>query len=279
MASTKVSPPCSASRLPTPRVRFSAADDLILVRLVAEIGPMSDPSRWQEVAQIVQDKTGKLCSARRARERFHLLLVQFRRKDNENRRKSGVEEDFGELERLLQELSDLARDCGYKPRAVDRQRKQRSTPPSAASSELPNSSTRRAKTQSLRMEAAADRLAVSTATFAAVSAAAADNHPDLGVQRHNEVTIAYLEARSRREHEINNRRLDLEERRLHQSAKEHADHIRLREAELEERKLERQALAEERRLMASERQALLEQYQVQLDMLKRLHDEVTKKKP
>ncbi|KAL1478784.1 hypothetical protein MTO96_052390 [Rhipicephalus appendiculatus] len=179
MPSTTASPPSSASRLPTPRVRFSAADDLILVGVVAEIRPMSDPSRWQEVAKIVQEKTGKLCSARRARERFDLLLVQFRRKDNENRRKSGVEEDFGDLDQLLQELSDYARDCGYKPRAVDRQRKQQSTAPSAADSESPNSSTRRVATQSLRMKAAADRLAVSTTTYAAVSAAAADNHPEL----------------------------------------------------------------------------------------------------
>lgn len=91
-----------------------------------------------------------------------------------------MEEDFGKLGRLLQELSDFARDYGYKQRAFDRQRKQRSTPPSAAGSDSANSSTRRVATQSLRIEAAADRLAVSTTTFAAVSAAAADNQPDLG---------------------------------------------------------------------------------------------------
>lgn len=42
--------------------------DLILVTVVAEIEPISDPSRWQEVAKIVQEKTGKLCSAHRASE-------------------------------------------------------------------------------------------------------------------------------------------------------------------------------------------------------------------
>lgn len=118
------------------------------------------------------------------------------------------------------------------------------------------------------------RTSVSPSTSTSASAANKEVSPAstrrtpiriLGVQRHNEVTTAYLEARSRREFEIHNRRLDLEERRLLQAAKEHEDNVRLREAELRERQLEREALAEERRLMASERQAYFE-------MIKRLHN-------
>ncbi|KAH7965723.1 hypothetical protein HPB49_010059 [Dermacentor silvarum] len=158
--------------LPAPRVRFTRADDLILLQVVNEIRPVCDPMRWQEVAKIVEAKTCKLCSARRVRERFDLLLIQFRRKDTTNRAKSGVEEAVGEWEELLQHISDLAREWGYKPRAVDRQMRDRKRPQSAAQSNATSSTahTRTATAQSVRTLCAADMKARAMRAFAAASA-------------------------------------------------------------------------------------------------------------
>ncbi|KAH6921048.1 hypothetical protein HPB50_027964 [Hyalomma asiaticum] len=101
---------------------------MALIQVVAVVRPMCDPGKWQEVARLVQDLTGKVCTPRRVKERFDLLLVQFHRTDTKNRTKSGVEEDLGEWERLLQELSDLAAKWGYKPRAVERHRRRQQEP-------------------------------------------------------------------------------------------------------------------------------------------------------
>ncbi|KAH6924435.1 hypothetical protein HPB50_017492 [Hyalomma asiaticum] len=150
-------------RAPAPRVRFTPSDDMALVQVVAEVRPMCDPGKWQEVARLVQEITGKVCTPRRVRERFDLLLVQFRRKDTKNRTRSGVEEDFGEWERLLQQLTDLAAEWGYKPRAVERQRRRQKEPHDT------NVAARPAASQAARAEAAAEMQAAASEAYAAAA--------------------------------------------------------------------------------------------------------------
>ncbi|XP_050025295.1 uncharacterized protein [Dermacentor andersoni] len=118
--------------------------------------------------------------------------------------------------------------------------------------------------------------------------------PIRGVQRHNDMTVAYLESRSQREYEVDTRRLQLEERRLELQIKQHSDKMRLKEVEMQERQMEREsqaeqwrqelkfrqieqeALAEERRLMAAERQAYMQHQRVQLEMLNNLFSQIKK---
>ncbi|XP_050038288.3 uncharacterized protein [Dermacentor andersoni] len=118
--------------------------------------------------------------------------------------------------------------------------------------------------------------------------------PIRGVQRHNDMTVAYLESRSQREYEVDTRRLQLEERSLELQIKQHSDKMRLKEMEMQERQVEREsqaeqrrqelkfrqieqeALAEERRLMAAERQAYMQHQRVQLEMLNNLFSQIKK---
>ncbi|KAH8028089.1 hypothetical protein HPB51_013136 [Rhipicephalus microplus] len=57
---------------------------------------------------------GKGFSVRALRERLDLLMAQFLANDRASLRKSGTEEEYEEKERLLQEISSLARDFGHK---------------------------------------------------------------------------------------------------------------------------------------------------------------------
>ncbi|KAH6935929.1 hypothetical protein HPB50_011479 [Hyalomma asiaticum] len=150
-------------RAPALRVRFTPGDDMALIQVVVEVRPMCDPGKWQEVARLVLEITGKVCTPRRVREGFDLLLVQFRRKDTKNRTRSGVEEDFSEWERLLQELTDLAAEWGYKPRAVERQRRRQK--------ELndTNVAARPAASQAARAEAADEMQAAASEAYAAAA--------------------------------------------------------------------------------------------------------------
>ncbi|KAL3187775.1 hypothetical protein MRX96_024531 [Rhipicephalus microplus] len=54
------------------------------------------------------------------RERVDLLIGYFRQQDTVNLRKSGTEEQYGEREQLLQDVSDLMREVNYAPRTVPR---------------------------------------------------------------------------------------------------------------------------------------------------------------
>ncbi|KAH8009540.1 hypothetical protein HPB51_018186 [Rhipicephalus microplus] len=54
------------------------------------------------------------------KERVDLLIGYFRQQDTVNLRKSGTEEQYGEREQLLQDVSDLMREVDYAPRTVPR---------------------------------------------------------------------------------------------------------------------------------------------------------------
>ncbi|XP_049518770.1 genetic suppressor element 1-like [Dermacentor silvarum] len=118
--------------------------------------------------------------------------------------------------------------------------------------------------------------------------------PIRGVQRYNEATIAYLGARSRREYEVDSRRLQIDERRLQLQIQQHSDTTRLqvmemkerqkdREAqaeqqrlEMQKRQMEREAQAEERRLMAAERRTYIQHQESQLQIINDLFNQIKK---
>ncbi|XP_038052609.1 eukaryotic translation initiation factor 5B-like [Patiria miniata] len=92
-------------------VRFSAQDDLCLLREVVAQNPFSDKGKWATVAMEVTstvDRQGFDVDTRRVRERTILLLEQFKKSDNDAAKKSGTNEEVGGKEELLQEILDLA---------------------------------------------------------------------------------------------------------------------------------------------------------------------------
>ncbi|KAH9377905.1 hypothetical protein HPB48_006924 [Haemaphysalis longicornis] len=90
------------------RVRFHFGDDLALLRQVLLLNAFRDASKWEAVAGVLKEVTGKVFSARSVRDRRDLLLAQYSANDRANLRKSGTEEQYEEKEHLLQELIDLA---------------------------------------------------------------------------------------------------------------------------------------------------------------------------
>ncbi|KAH6921247.1 hypothetical protein HPB50_027764 [Hyalomma asiaticum] len=126
---------------PAHRVRFTPGDDMALIQVVAEVRPMCDPGKWQEVLPHAVEA--------------EVVCI--------NQHRSGVEEDFGEWERLLQELSNLAAEWGCKPRAVERQRRRQKEPSDT------NVAARPAASQAARADAAAEMQAAVSEAYAAAA--------------------------------------------------------------------------------------------------------------
>lgn len=84
-----------------------------------------------------------------------------------------MEEVVDEFDQLLQYISDLAREWGYKPRAVDRQSRQRKASQSTAGSDAPSAVyTQPAAAQSVHTSAAAERIAKAMRAYSVVSESA-----------------------------------------------------------------------------------------------------------
>ncbi|KAH6933591.1 hypothetical protein HPB50_016721 [Hyalomma asiaticum] len=106
-----------------PRRHFRIHEDLCLLREVAAANPFENPQMWEEVLRNVVAAIERDVTLRAVKERVELLLNYFRREDTANLRKSGTEEQYGELQQLLQEVSDLAREFNYEPRTRSKKKK------------------------------------------------------------------------------------------------------------------------------------------------------------
>ncbi|XP_077501323.1 uncharacterized protein LOC144112338 [Amblyomma americanum] len=104
----------TAQKNSAPRLRFTFADDLALLREVNAQNPFKDAAEGKNILRNVNFACGKPFTARALRERLDLLLGQFIANNRTNLRKSGTEEEYEEKEKLLQEISDLAREFRYK---------------------------------------------------------------------------------------------------------------------------------------------------------------------
>ncbi|CAN7943881.1 unnamed protein product, partial [Ixodes hexagonus] len=102
------------------RRRFRVVEDLLLLREIAARNPYADPQRWVDILNSLTTAIGREFTVRAVRERADLLLGYFRQQDTANLRKSGTEEQYAEKEQLLQEVSDLAREFGHRPKTVPR---------------------------------------------------------------------------------------------------------------------------------------------------------------
>ncbi|KAL3187897.1 hypothetical protein MRX96_000514 [Rhipicephalus microplus] len=100
------------------------------------------------------------------KERADLLIGYFRQQDTVNLRKSGTEEQYGEREQLLQDVSDLMREVDYAPRTVPRKAngmglsKKNGVGPRQPTQQLASSKARRAQALLIRDAAMASLPAV-----------------------------------------------------------------------------------------------------------------------
>ncbi|CAN7940555.1 unnamed protein product [Ixodes pacificus] len=104
----------------TLRLRFTVDEDLCLLREVRAVNPFASPERWTLVYTDLLVALTRVFTIRAIRDRVDLQLGYFRQQDTANLRKSGTEEQYEEKDRLLQEISDLAREFGYRPKTAPR---------------------------------------------------------------------------------------------------------------------------------------------------------------
>ncbi|XP_075535888.1 uncharacterized protein LOC142571429 [Dermacentor variabilis] len=97
------------------RRRFMPSDDIIILQEVLKHNPFDDPTMWVKISEKLSELTQVVRNLRSVRERLDLLLAQFLRDDIKNRKKSGTEEVYEVVHRLLQQVADLAREYSYRP--------------------------------------------------------------------------------------------------------------------------------------------------------------------
>ncbi|KAG0409717.1 hypothetical protein HPB47_013168 [Ixodes persulcatus] len=102
------------------RLRFTVDEDLCLHREVRAVNPFASPEGWTLVYTNLLVALTRVFTIRAIRDRVDLLLGYFRQQDAANLRKSGTEEQYAEKDQLLQEISDLAREFGHRPKTVPR---------------------------------------------------------------------------------------------------------------------------------------------------------------
>jgi hypothetical protein len=98
------------STLREKRQRFSADDDLCLLREVTAQNPIKEAKAWSTVQENIEKTVGKKFSMRTLKDHLQLLLEIYLKKDMVSQKKSGVEEIFSERDNLLQEISDLCKE-------------------------------------------------------------------------------------------------------------------------------------------------------------------------
>ncbi|KAK3103495.1 hypothetical protein FSP39_019617 [Pinctada imbricata] len=86
------------------QVRFGEGNDLQLLREVIAKNPFKDRSKWTEIAETLPID----CDARRVRERTLLLVNQHKGKNAESKKKSGIDEAYGEKDQLLDEVLEIS---------------------------------------------------------------------------------------------------------------------------------------------------------------------------
>nr|XP_037285119.1 uncharacterized protein LOC119178060 [Rhipicephalus microplus] len=149
-----------------PRKRFRIDEDLCLLKEVVCTDPFSNPAAWEDVLRNVMRAINRELTIRGIKERVDLLIGYFRQQDTVNLRKSGTEEQYGEREQLLQDVSDLMREVDYAPRTVPRKAngmglsKKNGVGPRQPTQQLASSKARRAQALLIRDAAMASLPAV-----------------------------------------------------------------------------------------------------------------------
>ncbi|KAL3195616.1 hypothetical protein MRX96_045548 [Rhipicephalus microplus] len=200
------------------RKRFTLSDDIALVKEVLYVNPFLDPARWLKIADRLSEVLGRCFSIRSVRERLNLCLLHFLRDQKKKIESSGTEEEQSELEDLLQQAADIARECGYTP------------PPSTARQlaerdDIKNRATRNSVARPPVKRRVDNREEDALAAYAELTAG---DGVEPVPQRYAEATYALIEARCDRDTAIENRRLQLEEDRLRFEIKHHEEKMKLK---------------------------------------------------
>ncbi|VEN41879.1 unnamed protein product, partial [Callosobruchus maculatus] len=89
------------------RLRFTADDELALLREFVNVNPLDDAEKWKDIHSNILLTTGKSFLIRTLKDHLFLILDVWLKKDKSNRIISGVEEIYSERDHLLQEVSDM----------------------------------------------------------------------------------------------------------------------------------------------------------------------------
>lgn len=116
LSASAAASPSTAQR--KPRKHFRIGEDLCLLKEVACVDPFGNPAAWEDMLQNVVKAVHHELTIRGIKERADLLVGYFRQQDTANLRKSSTGEQYGELEQLLQDISDLMREADYVPKTV-----------------------------------------------------------------------------------------------------------------------------------------------------------------
>jgi hypothetical protein len=105
--------------------RWNPSRHIFLLRAVILRSPFSAPYKtksatWNSVAQDYNAavKEPNAINGRKAKEKFDILLSTFRRDEVESLRKSGTNEEYTELNTLLEELDELEHDAKVEDEAT-----------------------------------------------------------------------------------------------------------------------------------------------------------------
>ncbi|KAH7937171.1 hypothetical protein HPB49_008425 [Dermacentor silvarum] len=263
------------------RRRYIPFEDVIILEEVISLNPFDDAAMWVKVAEKLGDHTQVVRSVRSVKESLYLLLAQFLRQDTTNRRKSGSEEEYEAVDRLLQQVADLARERGYRPaRSAVRSHRAGKGRPACAAARVARPKNRVPDIrQSIALKISTSASKEADNDFGQPASANAPQSPRSptprspmdtpGARGQNEATLLYVEARSEQEmrmrmlgHDLDRERLALQirqhEDKMQLQMHQHSDNVRLRELELELRKTELAADLEERRTSQAYQSAQLE---------------------
>ncbi|KAH6929084.1 hypothetical protein HPB50_023275 [Hyalomma asiaticum] len=97
------------------RKRFTLSNDIGMVKEVLNLNPFLDSAHWTTIAERLSELWRRTVTARTIKERINLILTRFLRDEKKKVKSSGTEEEESELLNLLQQLADLAHECGYNP--------------------------------------------------------------------------------------------------------------------------------------------------------------------
>ncbi|XP_024085015.1 uncharacterized protein LOC106662404 [Cimex lectularius] len=100
------------------RLRFTAADDVALLREVVGSNPFEDPTAWSEIGREVNSTTNKNFTLRCLKEHVEHLIKLYIRGDTANLRKSGTEEEYAEKQHLLEMVTVLKKETMKQTKSV-----------------------------------------------------------------------------------------------------------------------------------------------------------------
>ncbi|KAL3196974.1 hypothetical protein MRX96_045043, partial [Rhipicephalus microplus] len=157
-------------------------------------------------------------------------------------------EEQSELEDLLQQAADIARECGYTP------------PPSTARQLAERYGIKKIASRNSVARPSAKRRVDNREedALAAYAELTAGDGVEPGPKRYAEATYALIEACCDRDTAIENRRLQLEQDRLRFEIKRHEEKMKLKEMELQQRQAEQEAKFKLKELELQQRRQELE---------------------